>query len=102
MARLKSSSTADYYGLTGEHIANGGAVAITFLAEYLNLSFRHIESGVPEEELFGRLCLIYKGNKKDLTNPKSFRPITVCPYLGKLKEMAVCDLTIPILSLIHI
>ena len=97
VSRLKSNSSADYYGLTSEYIKYGGSVSISFLTEYLNLSFQFIESGVPEEELLGRLCLIYKGNNKDLTNPKSFRPITVCALLGQLKEMAVCDLTVPIL-----
>ena len=41
--------------------------------------------------------MVYKGNKKDLTNPNSFREITVCAQLGKIKEMVLCDLTLPVL-----
>ena len=40
--------------------------------------------------------MAYKGKKKDLTDPKSFRIITVCAILGKLKEMAICSLCLPI------
>ena len=38
--------------------------------------------------------MAYKG--KDITDPKSHQIITVCAYLGKLKEMALCDLCIPV------
>ena len=41
--------------------------------------------------------MIYKGKGKSLTNPKSFRKITVCAMLGKIKEMAICDYAAPIL-----
>jgi hypothetical protein len=68
-----------------------------YLKEYLNLSFMHIEHGVPSQELVGAGSLVHKGGKKSLCDPKNFRKITVCALLGQLKQMAVCDLTLPIL-----
>ena len=94
---MKNNSALDYYHLNSEYIKNGGATSILFLTKYLNLCFQHIEYGVPEEELYGVATLAYKGKGKDITKPQSHRIITVCPYLGKLKEMAICDLCIPIL-----
>ena len=32
-----------------------------------------------------------------MTNPKSFRKITVCALLGQMKQMAVCDIALPII-----
>ena len=48
-------------------------------------------------ELKGSAALIYKLNKKSMIDPKSFRKITVCALLGEIKQMAMCDLTFPIL-----
>lgn len=60
------------------------------------MSFAYIEYGVPEEELYGVATMVYKGKGKDITKPESHRIITVCSYLGKLKEMVICDLCVPI------
>ena len=49
------------------------------------------------EELVGSGSLAFKGGKKPLSDPSSFRKITVCALLGQLKQMAICDLTLPIL-----
>ena len=76
----------------------GGAVAVKFLKEYINLSFRNIEFGVPSQELVGTGSLVHKSGKKSLCHPQSFRKITVCALLGQLKQMDVCDLTLPILK----
>lgn len=56
-----------------------------------------MEHGVPSEELTGVASLIHKGNKKSLLDPRNFRKITVCALLGQIKQMAVCDLALPIL-----
>ena len=65
--------------------------------QYLNLSFQSMQYEVPSAELTGIASLIHKGQKKSLTDPKSFRKITVCALLGEIKQMAVCDLTFPVL-----
>ena len=65
--------------------------------EYIILSIRSIELGVPSEELVGSGSLVHKGGKKALIDPKHFRKITVCALLGQIKQMAVCDLALPIL-----
>ena len=75
----------------------GGRAAAFFLMKYLNLSFQFMQYGVPEEELTGIASLIFKGGKKLLTDPKSFRRITVCALLGQIKQMAVCDVVLPII-----
>ena len=41
---------------------------------------------------------MHKGGKKSLSDPKHFRKIKVCALLGQLKQMAVCDLALPILK----
>ena len=64
---------------------------------YLNLSFQSLEHGVPQEELTGVASLIHKANKKSLLKPEHFRKITVCALLGQIKQMAVCDLALPIM-----
>ena len=48
-------------------------------------------------KLVGSGSLVHKGGKKTLCYPKNFRKITACALLGQLKQMAVCDLTLPIL-----
>ena len=73
-------------------------MSVNFIKEYLNLSFRYIEYGVPEEELVGVGSLAHKGGKKSLTEPQHFRKITVCALLVQLKQMDVCDITLPILK----
>ena len=95
--KLKSGKSPDYYGLSVLHVKNGGSISVLFLTKYLNLTFKYIEYGVSEEELIGTASMIFKGKGKSLTNPKSFRKITVCALLGKIKEMAICDLSIPII-----
>ena len=57
--------------------------------KYLNLAFQHMQYGVPEEELVGIASLVYKGSKKPVTEPNSFRKITVFALLGQIKQMAV-------------
>ena len=95
--RLKVNKSPDYFGFSAKHIKYGGNVSVKFLKEYLNLSFKFIEHGVPSEELVGSGSLVHKGGKKSLCDPRNFRKITVCALLGQLKQMAVCDLTLPIL-----
>ena len=62
------------------------------------MSFSNIEYGVPEQELVGTGSLVHKGGKKSLCEPKNFRKITMCTLPGQIKQMAVCDLTLPILK----
>ena len=61
------------------------------------MSFQYIELGVPSEELVDTGSLVHKGGKKSLSDPKHFRKITLCALLGQIKQMAVCDLALPIL-----
>ena len=98
ISRLKTKKSPDYYGFSAKHIKHGGIVSARHLRTYLNLSFQYIEHGVPAEELTGLASLIHKGGKKSLTEPGHFRKITVCALLGQLKQMAVCDLSLPILN----
>ena len=60
------------------------------------MSFQHMQHGVPENELVGAGSLVHKAGKKSLTEPQHFRKITVCALLGQIKQMAVCDLALPI------
>ena len=90
IGRLKSNKSPDYFGFSAKHIKYGGYVSVNFIMEYLNLSFKFIEYGVPPEELVGVGSLVHKGAKKSLSDPQSFRRITVCALLGQLKQMAVC------------
>ena len=96
--RLKSNKSPDYFGFSAKHVINGGFVSTHFLMQYINTSFKYIEQGVPDEELIGCASLVYKGSKKPLTKPESFRKITVCALLGQMKQMAVCDIALPILK----
>ena len=96
--RLKNNKSPDYFGFSSKHVKNGGFISTEFLMKYINTSFQFIEHGVPEQELVGAASLVYKGSKKPLNNPKSFRKITVCALLGQIKQMAVCDLAFPILK----
>ena len=96
--RLKVNKSPDYFGFSAKHIKHGGVVAVKYIMEYLNMSFSNIEYGVPEQELVGTGSLVHKGGKKSLCDPKNFRKITVCALLGQLKQMAVCDITLPILK----
>ena len=97
ISRLRSNKSPDLMGFSARHLKNGGPVAVHFIMKYLNMSFQCIQYGVPNVELMGSASLIYKGNKKSLIDPKSFRKITVCTLLGEIKQMAICDLTFPIL-----
>ena len=97
ISRLRSNKSPDLMGFSARHLKNGGPVAVHFIMKYLNMSFQCIQYGVPNVELMGSASLIYKGNKKSLIDPKSFRKITVCALLGEIKQMAICDLTFPIL-----
>ena len=60
-------------------------MSVTHIMQYLNVSFKHMEYGVPSEELVGAGSLVHKSGKRSLCNPKSFRKITVCALLGQLK-----------------
>ena len=42
--------------------------------------------------------ITHKGGKKSLSDPKHFRKVKVFAQLGQLKQMAVCDLALPILN----
>ena len=98
ISRLKVNKSPDYYGFSARHIKHGGSVSVNFLKDYLNLSFKFMEYGVPSEELVGVGSLVHKAGKKSLSEPQHFRRITVCALLGQLKQMAVCDITLPILK----
>ena len=97
VSRLRTSKSPDIMGFSAKHVKNGGPPAIHFLMQYLNMSFQSMQYGVPSTELTGSASMIYKGNKKSLVDPKSFRKITVSALLGEIKQMAVCDLTFPII-----
>ena len=77
---------------------SGGFVSTHYLIKYINASFQCIEYAVPVEELVGSASLVHKGSRKSLCAPKNFRKITVCALLGQIKQMAVCDLALPILK----
>ena len=96
--RLKSNKSPDVFGFSAKHVKYGGFVSVHFLMNYMNTSFQFIEQGVPGEELVGCASLVFKGSKKSLCDPKSVRKITVCPLLGQMKQMAICDLALPILK----
>ena len=96
--RLKPNKSPDYFGFSAKHVKNEGFISAHYLQKYINLSFQFIEHGVPSEELVGAGSLVHKGGKKSLSKPESFRKITVCALLGQIKQMAVCDLAIPILK----
>ena len=96
--RLKTNKSPDYFGFSAQHVKSGGFVSAHFLMKYINTSFQFIEHGVPAEELVGVGSLVHKGGRKSLCDPKSFRKITVCALLGQIKQMAVCDLALPILK----
>ena len=98
IGRLKVNKSPDYFGFSAKHVKFGGNVSVTHIMQYLNVSFQHMEYGVPSEELIGAGSLVHKSGKKSLCDPSSFRKITVCALLGQLKQMAVCDLTLPILK----
>ena len=98
VGRLKVNKSPDFFGLSAKHVKYGGSVSIKYIKEYLNLSFKHMEHGIPEQELVGTGSLAHKAGKKSLCDPKNFRKITVCALLGQLKQMAICDLTLPILN----
>ena len=95
--RLKTNKSPDYFGFSAQHVKQGGFVSAHFLMKYINTSFQFIEHGVPAEELVGAGSLVHKGGKKSLVDPKNFRRITVCALLGQIKQMAICDLALPIL-----
>ena len=95
--RLKTNKSPDYFGFSAQHVKSGGFVSAHFLMKYINTSFKYIQHGVPAGELVGAGSLVHKGGKKSLSDPKSFRKITVCALLGQMKQMAVCDLALPIL-----
>ena len=95
---MKNNKSLDYFGFSTKHVKNGGFVSTHFLMKYINTSFQYIEQGVPEPELVGAASLVYKGSRKLLSDPKSFRKITVCALLGQMKQMAVCDLAFPIIK----
>ena len=97
ISRLKSNKSPDILEFSARHVKNGGPIAVHFIMQYLNLSFQSMQYGVPFEELTGIASLIHKGPQKSLTDPKSFRKITVCALLREIKQMAVCDLTFPAL-----
>ena len=95
--RLKTNKSPDSFGLSARHVQLGGFVSANYLMKYINTSFQFMEQGVPCEELVGAGSLVHKGGKKSLSEPKHFRKITVCALLGQIKQMAVCDLPLPIL-----
>ena len=95
--RLNNKPTKDYYGLTSNHFKKGGSIVILYVTKYINLCFQWIKFGVPTEDTVYVASLGYKGPGKPVTHPNSFRIITVSAFLGKLKEMATCDVVLPIL-----
>ena len=97
ISRLRGNKAPDLMGFSAKHVKHGGPVAVHFIMQYLNLSFQCIQYGVPADELKGAASIIFKGNKKSLIDPKKNRKITVRALLGEIKQMAVCDLTSPIL-----
>ena len=58
------NKSSDYYGFSARHIKHGGSVSVNFLKDYLNLSFKFMEYGVPFEELVGVGSLVHKAGKK--------------------------------------
>ena len=95
--RLKTNKSPDYFGFSAKHVKSGGFVSTHFLMKYINISFNFIEQGVPTKELIGVGSLVHKGGRKSLVEPKHFRKITVCALLGQMKQMAICDLALPVL-----
>ena len=97
ISRLRTNKSPDIMGFSAKHIINGGPIAVHFIMQYLNKSFQCMQYGVPSTELKGISSMLYKEKLKSLIEPSSFRKITVCALLGEIKQMAVCDLTFPIL-----
>jgi hypothetical protein len=76
ISMLRANKSPDLMGFSAKHFKNGGPVAVHLIMQYLNLSFQCIQYGVPADELKGAVSMIFKGNKKSLIDPKSFRNIT--------------------------
>ena len=49
IGRLKVNKSPDFFGFFAKHVKHGGTVSVKFLKEYLNLSIKNIECGVPSE-----------------------------------------------------
>ncbi|CAG2232072.1 unnamed protein product [Mytilus edulis] len=79
--KINKGKSADYYGITIEHIVNAGEIIVILLQSIINEIFQ--QGYVPDLLKIGLLTPIFKnkGSKNDATN---YRGITVLPVVSKI------------------
>ena len=86
---MKLGKAADIYKLRVEHLRNAGNEAKICILNLLNDIIRNISSLACPQVKKGIGSAVYKGKKKPLTDPNSFRRITVTPQLGNILDRYV-------------
>ena len=83
---MKLGKAADIYKLTVEHLRFAGSVAKLCILNLLNEIIRNIYFLTCPQVKIGLGSAIYKGKGKPLSNPNSFRRITVTPQIGNILD----------------
>ena len=85
----KLGKAADVYKLRVEHLRNAGNEAKICILNLLNNIISNISFLACPQVKKGIGSAVYKGKKKPLTDPNSFRRITVTPQLGNILDRYV-------------
>ncbi|CAG2195543.1 unnamed protein product [Mytilus edulis] len=89
---INKGKSADYYGITIEHIVNAGEIMVILLQSIINEIFQ--QGYVPDLLKIGLLTPIFKnkGSKNDAGN---YRGITVLPVVSKIIDTVLKNRTQP-------
>lgn len=83
IAMMKNNKAADVYGLTAEHLKKASSEITTLLTKLTNDIF--LSKKMPDSFKTGVIVPCHK-KKKPITDPNSYRRITIASNLGKVVE----------------
>jgi hypothetical protein len=95
ISSLNTGKAADLYGITAEHLKNGGTLLNNALLQIMN-GILH-QRKIPRCMKKGLITPVYK-KKKEKYHPTNYRGITVVSVIGKLLEKLIKERVINILK----
>ena len=96
--KLKLGKAADIHRLTVEHLRYAGEDTLDHVLHVVNDLLKNMTAVASPEVKVGSASFVYKGKNKPINHHKSYRRVTVGPFIGRIADEWMREQTIPIYS----
>ena len=94
--KLKLGKASDIHRLSVEHLRYAGEDALEQVRLTVNDLLKNMNAVASPEIKVGSASFVYKGKNKPINHHKSYRRVTVGPFIGRIADEYLREQTIPI------